>query len=124
MTAPNPIAPDDERGENPRNLRGEMSEPTNPDDTAALAAMLMRVVRCGGTGDGWNFAEAARTVAHALIPPGHTVVRTDDLRAVLEDWWEAGHDAPPVFTSEGVKPYWGEHEQAIYDRLRAKVEGQ
>lgn len=63
MTAPNPIS---------------------PDDTAALAAMLMRVVRCGGTGDGWNFAEAARTVAQALIPPGFVVVRTDDLREVLD----------------------------------------
>lgn len=106
-----------------------MSTPSAPDDTAKQAR-LERIVG-KAVKDILRRNESTRTeligytaIAAYLEAIRGVVVSTDDLRAVLEDWWEAGHDAPPVLTSEGVKPYWGEYEQAIYDRLRAKVGGE
>ena len=57
-----------------------------------------------------RYRKVARGVRDALVPLGYTVVRTDDLRAVLDEFgWREMHYA----TADDF--------QAIYDRLRGKV---
>jgi hypothetical protein len=82
--------------------------PIAPGDTAALAQLV--------AGDA-AFAQMsdlilAEAVARAVCPVGFSVIADDDLRAVLDEFgWREMHYA----TADDF--------QAIYDRLRGKVDG-
>jgi len=88
---------------------------------AVAKALLHEMERIGG---GWNVRNMADAAIAAAIPPGYIVVSRDDLRAALDDWDDAGHEAPGIFTENGERPWWGDREQEIYDRLLAALEGQ
>jgi len=89
----------------------------------AVAKALLREMERGG--GGWNVRNMAAAAIAAAIPPGYVVVSRDDLLNALQDWDDAGHSAPgSIFTENGDRPWWGDREQEIHDRLQAALEEQ
>ncbi len=106
-----------------------MSGPVSPNDIDGL-------LRAYDRGFAFGVAEAeteeeqvrsgrrfgAIAVAHAVCPHDCVVVRREDLLNALENWDDAGHSVPNLFTAGGERAWWGDFEQSIYDRLRATID--